>query len=101
MQWPSFRPTGVLHRRHGHGGKGLFTVVVGLLTACGVAGVSGPVALASSSPGPTWTLQHPATSPPARFWTSTAYDAATGTVVLFGGRAASPALGDTWVWDGS
>jgi hypothetical protein len=27
-----------------------------------------------------------------------AYDAATGTVVLFGGEGASGALGDTWIW---
>ena len=30
-----------------------------------------------------------------------AYDAATGTVVLFGGMAAAAALGDTWTWDGT
>ena len=36
--------------------------------------------------GTTWTQQHPATSPPARDEASMAYDAATGTVVLFGGN---------------
>ena len=31
-----------------------------------------------------------------------AYDAATGTIVLFGGNNAnSPPVGDTWTWDGS
>jgi hypothetical protein len=52
--------------------------------------------------GSTWTRQHPTASPPARFGASMAYDAATGTVVLFGGenrRARVPR--DTWVWDGS
>ena len=30
-----------------------------------------------------------------------AYDAATGTVVLFGGNSRRRALADTWTWDGS
>ena len=30
-----------------------------------------------------------------------AYDAATGTVVLFGGRRAGLAVNDTWVWNGA
>ena len=30
-----------------------------------------------------------------------AYDAADGTVVLFGGQGRSGSLGDTWTWDGS
>jgi hypothetical protein len=30
-----------------------------------------------------------------------AYDAATGTVVLFGGSRASGSFSDTWTWDGS
>jgi hypothetical protein len=53
--------------------------------------------------GTTWTKQHPATSPPARSDASMAYDAATGTVVLFGGcctKLRGP-LDDTWTWNGT
>jgi hypothetical protein len=52
--------------------------------------------------GSTWTQQHPATSPPARFGASMAYDTATGNVVMFGGenRQARAPRG-TWAWDGS
>src|SRR5690242_14799971 len=69
------------HRR----GVCLFAVVAALLAAFGVPGLSRPAALATSSPALTWTKQAPATSPPARWAASMAYDAATGTVVLFGG----------------
>jgi hypothetical protein len=51
-----------------------------------------PPAVASASPQQqalNWTQQHPATSPPARAWPSMAYDAATGTVVLFAGEPAA------------
>jgi hypothetical protein len=52
--------------------------------------------------GTDWTEQFPAKSPPARFASSMVYDAATGTVVLFGGGAAGgDNLGDTWTWDGT
>ena len=51
--------------------------------------------------GSTWTKQAPATSPPPMTGTSMAYDAATGTVVLFGGLTASGGLGGTWTWNGS
>jgi hypothetical protein len=50
--------------------------------------------------GTTWTRQHPATSPPLRENAVMAYDAATGTVVLFGGYDGSP-LDGTWTWDGT
>jgi hypothetical protein len=52
-----------------------------------------------------WTQQFPATSPSARR-TGVTYDAANGTVILFGGdirngnRGAGIYLGDTWTWDG-
>ncbi|MHB1988456.1 MAG: kelch repeat-containing protein, partial [Acidimicrobiales bacterium] len=36
--------------------------------------------------GTTWAQQSPATSPPARFGASMAYDPATGNMVLFGGE---------------
>jgi Galactose oxidase, central domain len=51
--------------------------------------------------GSTWTQQHPATSPPPRDSAPIAYDAATGTVVLFGGQGTGPGaplLSDTWAW---
>jgi hypothetical protein len=53
--------------------------------------------------GTTWTEQHPATSPPARYWATMAYDTATKTVVLFGGvNLADPSgLNDTWTWNGT
>jgi hypothetical protein len=52
--------------------------------------------------GTTWTQQAPAASPSARQLAAMAYDAATGTVVLFSGeppigtRGRAPA--DTWTW---
>src|SRR5581483_5946425 len=52
--------------------------------------------------GTTWTQQYPATSPPARMWTQMAYDAATQTVILFGGESlTTPAMSDTWSWNGT
>ena len=45
--------------------------------------------------GTTWTQQHPATSPSARTFASMAYDPATSTAVLFGGKGT---LADTWTW---
>lgn len=54
--------------------------------------------------GTTWTQQFPPVSPSARAFNTEpmAFDAATGTVVLFGGFAngGSSVLGDTWTWDG-
>jgi len=49
----------------------------------------------------TWTQQNPAASPFARSGASMAYDAATKTVVLFGGSGVSAAYGDTWNWNGA
>jgi len=50
--------------------------------------------------GTTWTKQATATGPSARWGGAMAYDAATGTVVLFGG--VNPGAGfvddDTWTW---
>ena len=59
--------------------------------------------------GTTWTQQSPATSPPARYFASMAYDPATGHLVLFGGFQLGPGgvytesgyLNDTWTWSGS
>jgi hypothetical protein len=52
--------------------------------------------------GVSWTQQLPAVSPPNRELDeqSMAYDAATGTVVLFGGAALGGGLADTWEWNG-
>ena len=50
--------------------------------------------------GTTWTERSPATSPPARYFASMAYDPATGNMVLFGGDGSSGYLGDTWTWNG-
>ncbi len=68
------------------------------LTACGVLGMVPAAAQASSASVPTWTKQAPATVPLARDSAAMAYDAATGTVVLFGGNRK---YGGTWTWDGT
>ena len=57
----------------------------------------------------TWTNPTPAASPPARVWSSMAYDAASGSTVtiLFGGSGATSLpnptglLNDTWQWNGT
>src|SRR5690348_571251 len=101
MQWLTLRPAGVLRRCRGHGRVCLLAVVIGLLAAVGIPGVSPSGALASSQPGLTWTKQHLPTSRPfGRAYPGVAYDAATGTVVMQGGLVGFPRL-DTWVWDGS
>jgi len=57
--------------------------------------------------GSSWTELSPATSPPARYQASLAYDGTDGELVLYGGMSenttAQPSvfLGDTWTWDGS
>ncbi len=52
--------------------------------------------------GTTWTQQAPAASPSARDQAAMAYDAATGTAVLFGGvDPIGDHLADTWTWDGT
>lgn len=50
--------------------------------------------------GSTWTLLHPAASPPARHNADMVYDAATGEVILFGGYDGHY-FNDTWAWTGS
>ncbi len=80
-------------------------IVIAGTAAMAMSGVLGmaPAAWASSAPVPAWTQQHPAASPPARRDAAIAYDAATGTVVLFGGNSTQSHsnLGDTWTWDGT
>ncbi len=54
--------------------------------------------------GSDWTQQHPVSSPPARMDANLAYDAASSQLVLFGGKHTTgftPALNDTWTWNGS
>jgi hypothetical protein len=49
--------------------------------------------------GTTWTQQHPATHPTARNSAAMAYDAATGTAILFGGiNVRIDVFHDTWTW---
>ena len=82
----------------------LSAVVVAFLTALGVPGVSQAAPLASSPSVLNWTKQHPPISPSARWDTAMAYDAATGTTVLFGGEKDRPGgtgLSGTWTWNGS
>ena len=77
-------------------------VGAGVLAAVGGPGGWQPAGLVTSSAVLTWAKQHPATHPSARAAASMAYDAATGTVVLFGGQDnAGRFLGDTWVWNGT
>jgi hypothetical protein len=87
------------HRR-GRGGVVCVFAVVALLAALGGPGVSQSAALAGSAAAPDWTQQAPATSPPARENAATAYDAATRTIVLFGGLVNGVDRSDTWTWDG-
>jgi hypothetical protein len=51
--------------------------------------------------GTDWTQQLPASSPPAGYGTSMAYDGASGSVVLFGGEDGVVDDSDTWTWDGT
>ncbi len=87
------------------GGRRLTAGAIALLSVFGGLGVFPSAVQASPSLGLNWTRQAPASSPPARSNAAIAYDAATGTVVLFGGftRTASGTVtfGDTWTWDGS
>ncbi len=50
--------------------------------------------------GTSWTKQSPPVSPPRRAGGRMAYDAATGTVLLFGGAELNVFLNDTWIWNG-
>jgi hypothetical protein len=69
------------------------------VAACGVLGMAPAAVRASPASVPTWTHQTPASHPSARFGVPMAYDAATGTVVLFGGsRQINGATAGTWTW---
>ena len=84
--------------------RGIMIAGTAALAACSVLGMALAAAQASSASTPTWTQQHPATSPLTRSFAVMADDAATGTVVLFGGASNSGSgqnLGDTWTWNGT
>jgi hypothetical protein len=51
--------------------------------------------------GSTWTKQAPTAHPSARTGARMAYDAAIGTIVLFGGVSSHGYFSGTWTWDGS
>src|SRR5215813_5883598 len=73
------------------GGWRLTAVAAALLAVVGVAGGSASAAVAD------WTKQAPATSPSTDIINAAmAYDAATGTDVLFGSDP-----GQTWTWNGT
>src|SRR5262245_56599672 len=83
-------------------------VTVGTLGLLGAFLPARLVSATSPPPAPvssTWTNLAPATSPPARFAAAMTYDAATGTVVMFGGSPndslTAQSYGDTWTWDGT
>jgi len=72
-----------------------------VLAAVGVVGVVPAATGAASARVLNWTKQHPATSPPGVEGGTMAYDAATGTVALFGGGDKTALLRDTWTWNGT
>jgi hypothetical protein len=85
----------------GHGRWRALRMGAAVLATVGVVGAVSP-AVASASPQQTldWTSQAPAALS-ARAEGAMAYDAATRTVVLFGGWNGSSDLGDTWTWNGT
>jgi hypothetical protein len=48
-----------------------------------------------------WSQLSPSSSPSDRYGTISAYDPATGQLVMFGGNSGSTDLDDTWIWNGS
>jgi hypothetical protein len=90
-------------RMLGSGWSRALRVGAAVLAAVGVVGVVPPVASASPrQQALTWTELSPPVKPGPRDDQAMAYDAATGTVVLFGGylKGVYP-IGDTWTWDGT
>ncbi|MFY9345466.1 MAG: kelch repeat-containing protein, partial [Planctomycetota bacterium] len=77
----------------------------GGLVLFGGMGSAGRLADTWTWNGTAWSLQSPATVPPARSEHALAFDPASGRTVLYGGTAfavspASGALADAWQWDG-
>src|SRR5271167_3258455 len=86
-----------------HRGRAVAAGLMGALALSTVMALSGiaPAANAANAV-PTWTQLSPATSPPARYLASMAYDPATSQLVLFGGLSLSEgSLNDTWTWNGT
>ena len=74
----------------------------GVLVAFGGEGPGGLLADTWVFADGAWKLLHPATSPPARYGASFAYDPTARQDILFGGIGAGGLpLDDTWAWDGS
>jgi hypothetical protein len=88
-------------RVSGPAGWRMLRMSAAALAAVGVVGAVPPAVASASSQALDWTKQAPATRPPTRGGAAMAYDAATGTVVLFGGDNRHGVLGDTWTWDGT
>jgi len=81
-------------------GRRRAALVMAIMAACAVAEVASASALTGSSSVLGWTKQAPAATPPGLFVTKMAYDAATGSVVMFGGVNPSNSIvdGGTWTW---
>jgi len=79
----------------------IMTTGAAALAACGALGMAPAAAQSGPASVPTWTQQAPVASPSARTAAAMAYDAATGTAVLFGGGTRRRSFSDTWTWDGS
>jgi len=82
----------ILHRRIARRGLDLACAVAFTVTASHAA-----TELAKGMPVAQWTKLSPATSPSARAAKASAYDAATGNFVIFGGQNGIKLLSDTWV----
>src|SRR5690348_3780463 len=89
-----------LGRLSGPGGWRTLRVSAAAVTVVGVLGAVSPAVVASSQ-ALGWTQQHPAASPPGQHAVPMAYDAATGTDVLFGYQDDLLQRSGTWTWDGS
>jgi hypothetical protein len=96
------RVTGV-ERVSRRSGRRMLKTSAAVLAAVGLLSAVPPAVQASSVSTATWTKQVPAASPPARSSAAMAYDAATGTAVLFGGegRGGPGLLSDSWTWNGA
>ena len=94
MRRAFFAVTGVGHRTGRLTGAVVLTMAVALAT--GATPALGITAVYR------WHQESPGTSPPGRTAPNLAYDAATQTTVLFGGRDPNNVvLNDTWTWSGS
>jgi hypothetical protein len=72
------------------------------LAAAAVLAAGSSAVASASSQAPDWAKETPADHPSPRIATSMAYDAANGTVVLFGGYTSRGSdVAGTWTWDGT